>query len=149
MPETRSMITARKRFQPCRRGQAGASSRDAQPGKTPQCLQKIHAVRWYPISKSTRENSTNSIEATKTEAKCVHYGFSFNGDEAHCREGYDDAEGVLAHLENIGALLDDALKIADITRLEVHGPAAELDKLREPLKDLSPAYFELLDGIRR
>ena len=25
---------------------------------------------------------------------------------AHCREGYADAEGVLAHLENVGELLD-------------------------------------------
>ena len=89
------------------------------------------------------------IEATKKEPGCVHYAFSFNGDEAHCREGYDDAAGVLAHLDNIGPLLEEALKIADITRLEVHGPADELAKLREPLADLNPAYFELLDGIRR
>ncbi len=89
------------------------------------------------------------IEATKTEPACVHYAFTFNVDEAHCREGYDDAEGVLAHLENIGSLLEEALTIADLTRLEVHGPAAELDKLRKPLKDLSPVYFELHDGIRR
>jgi len=89
------------------------------------------------------------LDATRTEAKCVHYGFTFHGSEAHCREGYDDAEGMMAHLENIGTLLGEALKISDITRLEVHGPAAELDKLREPLKELAPVYFELLDGIRR
>ncbi len=89
------------------------------------------------------------IEATAKEAGCVHYAFSFNGDEAHCREGYDDAAAVLAHLENVGAMLQEALQIADITRLEVHGPASELDKLREPLSNLSPAYFELLDGFRR
>jgi len=89
------------------------------------------------------------IEATSNESGCVHYTFTFNGDEAHCREGYDNAAGVLAHLDNVGVLLQDALKIADITRLEVHGPATELEKLREPLKDLSPTYFELFDGIRR
>ncbi|MDA7948174.1 MAG: hypothetical protein MPJ78_11945 [Hyphomicrobiaceae bacterium] len=89
------------------------------------------------------------IEKTSTEPACVHYAFSFNGDEAHCREGYDHAEGVLAHLDNVGELLQQALQIADITRLEVHGPADELEKLKEPLKELSPAYFELHDGIRR
>ncbi len=89
------------------------------------------------------------IEKTKSEPGCLYYGFTFNGDEAHCREGYADAAALLAHLENVGALLQDALKIADISRLEVHGPAAELDKLREPLKDLSPAYFELLGGFRQ
>ena len=89
------------------------------------------------------------IEKTKTEPGYVHYAFSFNGDEEHCREGYEDADGVLAHLDNVGELLQEALKIADLTRLEVHGPAEELAKLKEPLKDLSPAYFELHDGIRR
>ena len=96
-----------------------------------------------------RKGCSAFIETTSKEPACVHYAFSFNGDEAHCREGYDDAAGVLAHLENVGSLLEEALKIADITRLEVHGPEAELEKLRDPLKDLSPTYFVLLDGIRR
>jgi hypothetical protein len=80
----------------------------------------------------------------------VHYAFSYSGDAAHCREGYDDAAAVLAHLDNVGALLQEALKIAQITKLEVHGPAAELDKLRGPLTALNPQYFELAPGgIRR
>ncbi len=48
---------------------------------------------------------------------------------------------LLAHLENVGALLSEAFKIADLTRLEVHGPASELDKLRGPLAHLKPAWF--------
>lgn len=86
------------------------------------------------------------IEATKNEPKCLHYAFSFDGDAAHCREGYEDAAGVLAHLENVGPLLGEALKVASITRLEVHGPAAEIDKLREPLKGLNPQFFVLESG---
>ena len=62
------------------------------------------------------------VEKTQTEPKCMHYGFSFNGLQAHCREGYADAEGILAHLENVGALLDEAFKIAEITRLEISRP---------------------------
>ncbi|MGL5810837.1 MAG: putative quinol monooxygenase [Nocardioides sp.] len=90
------------------------------------------------------------VERTATERGCVHYAFSFDGDHAHCREGYDDAEGVLAHLENVGALLQELLKIADIARLEVHGPAEEVDKLREPLADLNPQFFVLEPGgLRR
>ena len=89
------------------------------------------------------------IEVTKSEAGCLFYGFSFNGSEAHCREGYKDADALLAHLDNVGEMLQEALKISDITRLEVHGPAGELAKLKEPLNHLSPAYFELLDGFRR
>jgi quinol monooxygenase YgiN len=89
------------------------------------------------------------VEKTQAEAKCMHYGFSFNGMQAHCREGYADAEAMLAHLENVGALLDQALKIADITRLEVHAPAAEIDKLREPLHALNPELFTMETGFRR
>ncbi len=32
------------------------------------------------------------VEKTKEETKCLYYGFSFDGDQAHCREGYEDAE---------------------------------------------------------
>jgi quinol monooxygenase YgiN len=78
---------------------------------------------------------------TASEEKNLFYAFTVNGDEVFCREGYADAEGLLAHLENVGALLAEALKIADLTRLEVHGPAAELDKLRGPLAHLKPEWF--------
>ena len=89
------------------------------------------------------------VTSTQNESKVLYYGFSFNGDMAHCREGYADAEGLLAHLDNVGALLQEALKIADIARLEVHGPAAELDKLREPLAGLNPEFYTLEYGFRR
>jgi quinol monooxygenase YgiN len=81
------------------------------------------------------------VEKTASEEKNVFYEFTVNGDEVFCREGYTDAGGLLAHLENVGALLAEALKIADLIRLEVHGPAAELEKLREPLAHLNPAWF--------
>jgi hypothetical protein len=35
------------------------------------------------------------------------------------------------------------LTIVDLTRLEVHGPAAELEKLKAPLAHLNPAWFEV------
>lgn len=89
------------------------------------------------------------VEKTKQEPKCLYYGFSFDGDQAHCREGYEDAEGLLAHLENVGPLLEEALKIADIARLEIHGPEEELARLREPLAGLKPQFFTLEYGFRR
>ena len=88
------------------------------------------------------------VEQTSREPKALYYGFSFNGNVAHCREGYTDAEGVLAHLENIGPKLTAALAISEIIRLEVHGPEEELEKLREPMKDLNPEFFTLEYGFR-
>ncbi|VEN75436.1 conserved hypothetical protein [Candidatus Desulfarcum epimagneticum] len=96
-----------------------------------------------------KKNCEEFIKKTETEPKCLYYGFSFDGDQVHCREGYEDAEGLLAHLDNVGALLAEALKIADLVRLEVHGPERELAKLREPLAELSPQYFVLEQGFRR
>ena len=71
----------------------------------------------------------------------LFYGFTLNGDEVFCREAYDSAEGVLAHLSNVNDLLTAMLTIADLTRVEIHGPEAELEKLREPLAKLQPAWF--------
>jgi quinol monooxygenase YgiN len=99
-----------------------------------------------PVFKSLCEQF---VETTDREPKCLYYGFSFDGNQAHCREGYEDADGMLAHLENVGSLLDEALKIADLTRLEVHGPEGELAKLRDPLADLKPQFFTLEYGFRR
>lgn len=89
------------------------------------------------------------VEQTESEPGCMFYGFSFDGHNAHCREGYEDADGILAHLDNVGETLQAALKISDLARLEIHGPASELEKLHEPLKDLSPQYFNLEYGFRR
>lgn len=89
------------------------------------------------------------VAKTGEETKCLYYGFSFDGDQAHCREGYEDAEGLLTHLENIGSLLEEILKISEITRLEIHGPEDELAKLREPLAKLKPQFFTLEYGFRR
>jgi quinol monooxygenase YgiN len=89
------------------------------------------------------------MEKTSTEKSCLYYGFSFDGSQVHCREGYADAAGALAHLENVGALLQEALKIAKVLRLEVHGPADELAKLRGPLAALKPQFFTLEYGFRR
>jgi quinol monooxygenase YgiN len=89
------------------------------------------------------------VEKSSTEPGCLYYGFSFDGSQVHCREGYADAAGALAHLENVGALLQQALKLAEVLRLEVHGPAEELAKLRGPLAALKPQFFTLEYGFRR
>ncbi len=89
------------------------------------------------------------VARTQGEEACLYYGFSFDGDQVHCREGYRDAPARLAHLENVGALLQEALKLAEITRLEVHGPEGELAKLRAPLAGLKPQFFVLDYGFRR
>jgi quinol monooxygenase YgiN len=89
------------------------------------------------------------VDKSSSEPGCLYYGFSFEGNQVHCREGYADADAALAHLNNVGALLQEALKLAEVSRLEVHGPDEELSKLRGPLAGLKPQFFTLEYGFRR
>ena len=89
------------------------------------------------------------IERTATEPKNLYYDFTFNGDELFCREAYLGADGLLAHLENVGTLLQEMLRLTTLTRSEVHGSKAELDKLRDALADLKPAWFVFERGVAR
>lgn len=89
------------------------------------------------------------VERTKTEPGCLYYGFSIEDDMVHCREAYKNAQALLAHLTNVDDLVAEALKISSIARVEVHGPADELDALRGPLADLNPQFFTLEYGFRK
>ena len=92
---------------------------------------------------------TQMVTKASEEPGCLYYGFSFYEDQGHCREGYADAEALLAHIQNIGPLLEEAMKISEMTRMEIHGPEAELTKLREPLSEMKAQFFVLEGGYRR
>ena len=89
------------------------------------------------------------VAQTAGEKLMLHYDFTINEDEIHCRESYVGAEGLLAHVESIGPLLNEFLKIVDLERLEVHGPASELARLKGPLANLKPAWFVYECGVNR
>lgn len=106
---------------------------------------KIHAGRLAEF----KAVSARCVEQTRPESGCLYYGFSFDGDNAHCREGYENAEALLAHVQNIGPLLGELLQLADLTRVEIHGPEQELAKIRDALSDIKAQYFTLEQGFRR
>lgn len=85
-------------------------------------------------------------ELVKNEAGCLYYNFCFNGNVMTCREAYTDAAAIFAHLENCGEALGKFGAIAELFRIEIMGPAEELDKLREPLADMNPEFFVLACG---
>lgn len=80
---------------------------------------------------------------TRDETGNLFYEFTINGDEVFCREGYENAEALLAHMENVSGMLAVAMKLAELVRLEVHGPGQELAKLKTPLAHLNPTWFTL------
>ena len=89
------------------------------------------------------------VAKTTTEPGCCYYEFTVDGDIVFCDKAYTDADAVLAHLANVGAELGETLKVSALTRLELHGPAAELDKPRGPLADLKPARFVYECGVQK
>jgi hypothetical protein len=89
------------------------------------------------------------VEKTRTEPRCLNYEFTVNDQEIFCRESYVGAVGALAHLDNITPLLGELLKVADLTRLEIHGPPGEIEKLKQPMAALKPTWFTTTHGIER
>ncbi len=109
-----------------------------------------NSVSINPYFNISDENMAAAKEMLKTfcglvsnEEGCLYYNFCFNGNVMTCREAYKDAAAVLAHLDNCGEALGQFVQIVELFRIEILGPAAELDKLREPLAGMNPDYFVL------
>ena len=89
------------------------------------------------------------VEKTTSEELCLNYDFTICDDVIHCRESYTGGEGVNAHIENVGELLGQALGLSDLIRIEVHGPADELEKVKATFADLKPDYFVWQCGVAK
>ena len=87
------------------------------------------------------------VATTAKEEGVLFYEFTVSGDEVFCREAYAGADAALTHLKDVGGLLAEAGKIAKLARLEIHGPAAELDKMRAPLAHLGAKWFVREAGL--
>ncbi|SDK43103.1 Quinol monooxygenase YgiN [Methylophilus rhizosphaerae] len=89
------------------------------------------------------------VQWSSREPGCLYYGFSFDGDLAHCREGFRDAAALLSHIENLRPILHEMGEVSELVRMEVHGPAVELARLRDVLAGMHPQYFVLEYGFRK
>lgn len=89
------------------------------------------------------------VAQTQREPGNLYYDFTINGDVIFCREAYLGAAGLEAHLANVAGLLAEFTPLVDILRIEVHGAAAELEKLKPALKGLNPEYFTFETGVTR
>ena len=115
------------------------------------------AVTFHPYFKVGDEKlevfkriAQDLVETTRGEMGCLYYGFSYSDGEAFCREGYKDADSLVAHLDNVGDLLQKLENIVEAVRVEVHGPEKEIAKLREwqAIEKLNPTFFVLEAGFR-
>ena len=99
--------------------------------------------------KEAKDLLRKMVAQTLPESANLYYDFTINGDVVFCREAYLGAEGLLAHVENIGPLLAEFLKIGELFRIQVHGAKDELEKLKGPLGDLKPEWFTFECGVVR
>lgn len=76
---------------------------------------------------------------TMMEADVLYFGLSQCGNQFHIRDAYCNAEGVLAHLQNVDPVFEEIGRY--ITRIEFHGPLEELQRIQEPTANLSPSLF--------
>jgi acyl-CoA-binding protein/quinol monooxygenase YgiN len=94
---------------------------------------------------ATWKKATDTVKAE--DDSCLYYNWTFYTTEdgatvAHCNESYANGEAVLAHLQMADAALKECLaESADIERLEVHGPAEEIEKLKEALAPMGCKFF--------
>jgi quinol monooxygenase YgiN len=98
---------------------------------------------------SFKELCQELVREAHKEKGCLYYGFSFKGNTVHCREGYKDAEALILHLKNGMSLINRALKISEIVRLEVHASEDEQRELKVFMEELNPEFFTLEYGFRR
>ncbi len=89
------------------------------------------------------------VAKTSSESGNLYYDFTVSGDIIFCREAYVGAEGLLHHLQNIAQVLAEFLKLVDVVRVEVHGSADDLARLKSPLADLKPQWFEFECGVTK
>mmetsp|Transcript_33814 Transcript_33814/g.110556 ORF Transcript_33814/g.110556 Transcript_33814/m.110556 type:complete len:131 (-) Transcript_33814:468-860(-) len=116
----------------------------------PRSLCTIHPYFTILDEAEARDVIDEFVARSRTEAGCVHYGWTKVGDKLFCREGYTDGDAVLAHLGNVGSCIGKLLaRPCKLDRIEFHGPAVELEKLKETAANLGAALYAHDSGVQR
>ena len=98
------------------------------PGPTACSVEEHFVVKDW---KRTEPIMESFLDRTRGQEGCLYSGWSKKGDALVWRESFVDGDAVRAHFEAVGPWIDALLAgPAVLTRAEVHGPAAELDKAR-------------------
>lgn len=91
------------------------------------------------------EKFYTATKAGAGAAGCLYYGFATSGDSVYCREGYKNAEAVMLHGADIKEIAAEPMKIIGEAgvKINVIGPAAELEKLKPRLAPRGAIFWEL------
>ena len=69
---------------------------------------------------------------------------TFGSYRAYVREAYKDGAAALFHLKNMGHMIPKLFEVSDFT-VQVHGPAKEIEPLKEILPDAD--FYEAISGF--
>ena len=83
--------------------------------KTSVSIQPYFTVQEGKMDEA-RQVLDRCVDASANEAGSYFYNFTVNGNVLFCREYYTDADAVLTHLGNVGALIEELLKVSELTR---------------------------------
>lgn len=97
-----------------------------------------------------RKNCAEMIELRKQEPGHLASAYSFGSDGAVVsREDYDSADAVIRHMELGSHIFESTQELVSITGVELHGSAAELEKLHDLFSGMTPGFFVTEFGFRR
>merc|ERR1712013_694138 len=155
----------------CREGYKGAAGLMAHMGEVKEDLEKmikqigkerVKILMSGPASELDKVKPAGKVDefkagfskfyaATKNgpgAAGCLYYGFGFAGDSMYCREGYKSAEDCAKHGADVKEMTEEPMKAvgAGNFKLNVVGPAAELEKLKPKLAPRGAIFWELDSG---
>lgn len=99
-------------------------------GKTQKCIEILEEI----------------LEITKTkEPDCLFFNITIcRPHKAFVREAYKDGAAASNHLKNMSHMIPKLFEIADI-KVEIHGPANEIEPLKEILPDAE--FYTAISGF--
>jgi len=148
----------------CREGYKGAAGLMAHMGEVKEDLEKmikqigkerVKILMSGPASELDKVKphtdgrlTVKYVELDSGAAGCLYYGFGFAGDSMYCREGYKSAEDCAKHGADVKEMIEEPMKAvgAGNFKLNVVGPAAELEKLKPKLAPRGAIFWELDSG---
>ncbi|WP_299888665.1 hypothetical protein [uncultured Ruegeria sp.] len=96
-----------------------------------------------------RKNCAEMIDLRKKETGHLASAYSFGADgTAVSREDYDSADAVIRHMEVGSQIFESTQALVEITGVELNGPEAELEKLRDLFGGMSPRVYVTEFGFR-
>lgn len=114
-------------------------------------MEQIQASATFPAIAADnayefRQLAAEALETARGEPGTLQYDWFFSDDGAECvvRETYGSSDAVLAHLGNVGPLIERLIELGGGLKLEVFGePSAAL---REVIAAFQPPIYSYVQG---